>query len=245
MNPEYYYEIKSQLDEIKLGDLADIYGADSQIIPFIIAMLENYKEIATPNKDEEDVKKNLVEEDECEDEKKMNRIENKHTKLKEIVSKIPIDIMCEMKDKLDNLCISEKHKDFWPRIKQNLPNDRRSTIPLLMQKMYKLLNEYLNVNNIKDLNEKEKHKICLEVYSDFKDEYINHNNIKKILNMENGKIRNVDNLAKKIMNPNIIKKRIPLYQQSGGRCKEKSVAISLKKRNRIKKRRISKKKKLI
>ena len=45
MDSDYYYEIKSQLDEITLGELADMYGPDTKIIPFIQGLLKSKNDV--------------------------------------------------------------------------------------------------------------------------------------------------------------------------------------------------------
>ena len=44
MDPNYYYEIQSQLHEITLGELAEMYGPDTKIIPFILGLLKSEKD---------------------------------------------------------------------------------------------------------------------------------------------------------------------------------------------------------
>tara|TARA_B100000401_G_scaffold436368_1_gene379714 strand:- start:107 stop:688 length:582 start_codon:yes stop_codon:yes gene_type:complete len=45
MDSDYYYEIKSQLDEITLGELAEMYGPDTKIIPFIQGLLKSKNDV--------------------------------------------------------------------------------------------------------------------------------------------------------------------------------------------------------
>ena len=64
MDSDYYFEIKSQLEEITLGELADMYGPDTKIIPFIQGLLKSKNvddgiEISIPIDIIQEIKKEL------------------------------------------------------------------------------------------------------------------------------------------------------------------------------------------
>ena len=119
MDSDYYYEIKSQLDEITLGELADMYGPDTKIIPFIQGLLKS---------------KNDVDDDDDDDGVEIT---------------IPIDIIQEIKKELDKKSQSEQHPEFYPRVKQEENKDKKSAMVLLMKKMFEKLNENNNLKKLK------------------------------------------------------------------------------------------------
>lgn len=187
MDSENYYEMMDQLHEITLGKIAEMYGPDTKIIPFILGLLKSK-------------------------------------------SKVPIEILQEIKEELDKKSLLEQHSEFYPRAKQQENKGKKSAMVLLLKKMLEKLNEY---NNIKDLAEIEKEQICKEIYTYFKENIISHENIINILNVEEGETNQIDELSDKIMSQEVVKEIINKRKKGG----------SMKKRNRIqKKSRISKKK---
>lgn len=152
MDPNYYYEIQSQLHEITLGELAEMYGPDTKIIPFILGLLKSEKDKNKRSKDDDGV---------------------------EIT--IPIDIIQEIKKELDKKSQSEQHSDFYPRAKQTENKEKKSAMALLMKKMFEKLNENHNLKKLK-LDEEEKYKICSQCFSDFKEDINHNNivNILKV-----------------------------------------------------------------
>lgn len=189
MDPNYYYEIQSQLHEITLGELAEMYGPDTKIIPFILGLLKSEKD--KRSKDDDGVEITM-----------------------------PIDIIQEIKKKLDKKSQLEQHS---------------SAMVLLMKKMYEKLNENHNLKKLK-LDEEEKYKICSQCFSDFKED-INPNNIENILKIEDGNNNTnlIEGLSERIITPEAVKKIINKKKKGG----------SLKKRNTMQKKSRIRKKKLI
>ena len=138
MNSERWVGEINDLHEITLGQLADIYGPDAKIIPFILGLLKSKEE----NEDNNNKNDN-----------------NNNNDDSDVAIKIPLDILQEIKEELDKKSLLEQHPEFYPRKKQPEKIEiEKSAMPLLLKKMLEKLNEY---DNIKDLDEKKKVKYVM------------------------------------------------------------------------------------
>ena len=145
MDSENYYEMIDQLQEITLGKIAEMYGPDTKIIPFILGLLKSKEE---------------------------NEHNNNKNYDSGVGIKIPIDLLQKIKEELDKKSLLEQHPEFYPRAKQQENKEKKSAMVLLLKKMLEKLNEY---DNIKDLDEIEKEQICKEIYSYFKEDINHNN----------------------------------------------------------------------
>ena len=195
MNSERWVGEINDLHEITLGQLADIYGPDAKIIPFILGLLKSKEE----NEDNNNKNDN-----------------NNNNDDSDVAIKIPLDILQEIKEELDKKSLLEQHPEFYPRKKQPEKKEK-SAMVLLLKKMLEKLNEY---DNIKDLDEREKDKICNELYSYFKED-INHNNIHNIFNVAEGETNQIPALVEKVITPEAVKEIINKSKKGGTLKKRK------------------------